>query len=141
MLTFDEARKGIDSKYDIVKDLGNSWLFTWEGAKDLISGDQGYVVMKETGDRMPFYAHYMKDQKYVKKVSKEYSEEAFEKACRYVMEKFPNYEKDLFEEDDYVKYQEFCLDTEDGYELITVYLEKDPGDEFFVYIESTVPLD
>lgn len=70
MLTFEEVRSSIGSKYDIVEDLGDAWLFTWEGAKDLIGGDQGYVVMKETGERIPPFAYYMKDavidQKYVK---------------------------------------------------------------------------
>lgn len=60
-MTFEEVRKSISSKYDIVEDFGDAWLFTWEGAKDLIGGDQGYVVMKETGERMTLSAYYLRD--------------------------------------------------------------------------------
>ena len=60
-MTFEEIRESIDSKYDIIEDLGDAWLFTWEGAKNLTGGDQGYVVMKETGEKMLPYMYYMKD--------------------------------------------------------------------------------
>lgn len=145
LMKFEDARKLIDSKYDIVDDLGDAWLFSWKEAENTVGGDQGYVVMKETGEIMLPYMHFMKDaiidQKYVKNVSVEYSENAFEEACQFVVDRFPQFEEDLCEEDDSIKYKEYIWDRDDEYEIITVSLEKEPQEGYCVYIKSTVPLE
>lgn len=48
-------------KYDIVSDLGDAWSFTWKEAENMVGGDQGFIVMKDTGEIMRPYQYYLED--------------------------------------------------------------------------------
>lgn len=60
-MKFEEARNMIDSKYNIVSDLGDAWAFTWKEAENMDGGDQGFIVIKDSGEIMRPYQYYFKD--------------------------------------------------------------------------------
>lgn len=58
-VSFEEARNKMDRRYDKVVEYKDAWWFTYEGAEKIDGGDQGFVVLKETGEILRPYQYFL----------------------------------------------------------------------------------
>lgn len=59
MISYNGAREKIDKRYSKVRKYKDAWWFAPPEAKNMVGGDQGWVVMKEDGRVLLYYEYVL----------------------------------------------------------------------------------